>query len=613
MLLSDEEGKNLHYSISQTPNIKVPSSLLIHRMPANNYIVMISTVLQFTVSPIVAFSLQKIPTHTGRSQTITLEIACCLLGVIGTFTALILYRFIRHWRHAGERERERAQEAERRYQSLFENAVEGIFQTSAEGSYLAVNPALAKIYGYDSPNDLMTSLTDIGRQLYVKSETRAEFKRLMEENDIVSGFEAEIYCKDRTTVWIREHARAVRDTDGEILYYEGTVENITSRKRAEAKITTMNTTLELRLKRIAALRNIDLAISSSLDPLLSMNVVLDQTVEQLGVDAAAIWLYGTHDHSLKFYAGKGHDSQHDYVEVRVGYGMLGEAALQMLPLRQQLLTDQNRIASHTTLMMRKGFVGYAGTPLIAKGQLRGWLEVYSRQELPGDTEWAEYMDTLAGQAAIALDSTTMFRELQRNALDLSIAYDSTIEGWAKALGLRDQETAGHSERVTDLTTKVARAMGISEANMVHVRRGALLHDIGKMAVPDAILLKPGPLNDEEREVMSKHPVCAYDMLSHIHYLRQALEIPYCHHEKWDGTGYPRGLKGEEIPLGARIFAIVDVWDALTSDRPYRKAWPRKKTLDHIHSLAGTHFDPQVVEVFTSVMADEGHFDLPMAA
>ncbi|RJX27432.1 MAG: HD-GYP domain-containing protein, partial [Dethiobacter sp.] len=168
------------------------------------------------------------------------------------------------------------------------------------------------------------------------------------------------------------------------------------------------------------------------------------------------------------------------------------------------------------------------------------------------------------------------------------------------LDLKDEETEGHSRRVTEMTLRIAREMGLKDEELVHVRRGALLHDIGKMGVPDAILLKPGKLTDEEWEIMRRHPVYAYQMLSRIGYLRPALDIPYCHHEKWDGTGYPRGLKGEEIPLPARIFAVVDVFDALTSDRPYRPAWPKEKALAYLRQQAGRHFDPRVVEAFLSL-------------
>jgi putative nucleotidyltransferase with HDIG domain len=185
-----------------------------------------------------------------------------------------------------------------------------------------------------------------------------------------------------------------------------------------------------------------------------------------------------------------------------------------------------------------------------------------------------------------------------------MAYDATIEGWSHALDLRDKETEGHTQRVTEMTLKLGRSFGLSEADMVQVRWGALLHDIGKMGVPDGILNKPGPLTDEEWLVMKKHPSFAYEMLSPIRYLRQALDIPYSHHEKWDGSGYPRGLKGEQIPLTARLFAMVDVWDALTSNRPYRKAWSEEKTRRHIQAGAGTHFDPKAVEAFVNMSKKE---------
>jgi PAS domain S-box-containing protein len=207
---------------------------------------------------------------------------------------------------------------------------------------------------------------------------------------------------------------------------------------------------------------------------------------------------------------------------------------------------------------------------------------------------------LQGFAKITRDLTERRQaDLDRQQLnaELTLAYDTTLEGWSRALDLRDKETEGHSQRVTEMTVDLARAMGMSESELVHVRQGALLHDIGKMGIPDSILLKPALLTEEETAIMRRHPVYAYELLSPIAYLRPALDIPYYHHEKWDGTDYPRGLHGEQIPLAARIFAVVDVWDALRSDRPYRLAWAEERVREHIRSLAGTHFDPKVVELF----------------
>ena len=199
-------------------------------------------------------------------------------------------------------------------------------------------------------------------------------------------------------------------------------------------------------------------------------------------------------------------------------------------------------------------------------------------------------------------------ELIRAHEDTLQAYDRTIEGWCKALELRDNVTEGHTLRVTDLTLLIARQMEIGKEALVHIRRGALMHDIGKMAIPDSILKKPASLDDDEWIEMRKHPIYAYEMLNRISYLAPSLAIPYCHHEKWDGTGYPRGIAGEEIPLEARIFAIADVWDALCSDRPYRKALPAETALKYIEDNRGTHFDPKVVDafriVFTTLLADK---------
>lgn len=189
---------------------------------------------------------------------------------------------------------------------------------------------------------------------------------------------------------------------------------------------------------------------------------------------------------------------------------------------------------------------------------------------------------------------------EANAQLLS-AYEATIEGWSRALDLRDKETEGHSQRVTKLTVDLAAEFGMNEEQLLHIRRGALLHDIGKLGVPDAILHKTGLLTDEEWVIMHKHPQFAYNMLHSVEYLRPALDIPFCHHEKWDGSGYPRGLKGDEIPIGARLFAIVDVWDALNSDRPYRSAWKKEEVFAFIQEQAGKHFDPKVVDVFFRVI------------
>jgi putative nucleotidyltransferase with HDIG domain len=253
-------------------------------------------------------------------------------------------------------------------------------------------------------------------------------------------------------------------------------------------------------------------------------------------------------------------------------------------MRAQLIADEQ-------------FISYYAVPLITKGEVKGVLEIFNRTRLNPDNDWLDFLETLGGQTAIAVENSMLFQDLQRSNFELAMAYDATIEGWSRALDLRDHETEGHTQRVTDMTVTLARKMGFSNDRLIFIRRGALLHDIGKMGIPDHILHKPEELNDEEQQIMRKHPQLAYDMLEPIIYLRDALSIPYCHHEKWDGSGYPRGLASTQIPLEARLFAIVDVWDALTTDRPYRRGWPRKKALEYIREQSGKSFDPQLVEIF----------------
>ncbi len=205
---------------------------------------------------------------------------------------------------------------------------------------------------------------------------------------------------------------------------------------------------------------------------------------------------------------------------------------------------------------------------------------------------------LALHASIAAGSPVI--NLPEEDTDISRAVDITINVWVHALDQRARETDGHTQRVTDMTVRVARGMGMSESDLVHVRRSAQLHDIGKMTIPDHILLKPAALTDDEWSIMRRHPIYAYELLLPIAYLHPAIDIPYCHHEKWDGTGYPRELRGEEIPLAARIFAVVDVWDAMRSARSYRAPWPEDQVRLYIHEQSFTHFDPNVVKSFLSL-------------
>ena len=353
-----------------------------------------------------------------------------------------------------------------------------------------------------------------------------------------------------------------------------------------------------RLERLAALHNIDLAIIASMDLSLTLGVLLEQMVSLLHIDAAAVLLYQPTSNCLEFAAGRGFRSPLiKKSRLKLGEGLAGQAAYERKILFTANLDASGEAFVRRDLVRDEGFLAYCGIPLTAHGELLGVLDIFYRTPLRADAEWLEFLEGLGLQAAIAIEKSLMFSALQRSNADLVLAYDSTIEGWSRALDLRDRETEGHSLRVTEVTLRLARAMGMNEETLVHVRRGALLHDIGKMGIPDAILLKPGPLDDAEWTIMRQHPVLAFQLLAPIAFLRPALDIPYCHHEKWDGSGYPRRLKGEEIPLMARIFAVIDVWDALSSDRPYRPAWDKERVIANLREGAGTHFDPQVIAIF----------------
>ena len=361
---------------------------------------------------------------------------------------------------------------------------------------------------------------------------------------------------------------------------------------------------ERHVQRLTALHAIDSAINSSTDLRLSLRVVLEHTNRLLEVDAASVLVLNPVTLNLDFVAGTGfRTGRVSRSSIRLGEGLAGKAALQRAPVQS---TDLSAIASsfsQSQFVEMEKFQSYMAVPLISKGKVSGVLELFHREALDTNQGWLDFLNILADQVALAVDNAYLYEGLERANVELTMAYDATIEGWSRALDLRDKETEGHTQRVTDLTLSLAQSMGIPENQMPHIRRGALLHDIGKMGVPDYILRKPSGLTPEEWEIMRQHPRLAYDLLSPIAYLRPALDIPFSHHEKWDGTGYPQGLKGEQIPLVARMFAIVDVYDALTSDRPYRPAWPREKALAYIKEQSGQQFDPRVVDAFLLLMGE----------
>jgi len=360
----------------------------------------------------------------------------------------------------------------------------------------------------------------------------------------------------------------------------------------------LNAETKAHMRQLTALRTIDIAITSSFEIGLTLKILLDQLIGLLEVHAADVLVFNETTSTFKLACEQGFRlpvSQQTLFNSSMGFAwrVIRERHMIIIPDIQKEPT----VIQGSFDQSGEKFISYIGIPLIAKGQIKGVLEIFHREPLVLGREQVEFLEAMAGQAAIAMENIELFNHLQSLITSLNIAYDSTLEGWATAVELRDQAKGGHTHRVAELTCRLTRIMGIKENDQVQVYRGALLHDVGKMDVPDSVLVKPGPLTEDEWGVMRKHPQYAYDLLSKISYLREALDIPYCHHEKWDGTGYPRGLKGDQIPLSARVFAVVDVWDTLTSDRPYRKAWTREEARNYIQEQAGKQFDPEVVEIF----------------
>ena len=328
-------------------------------------------------------------------------------------------------------------------------------------------------------------------------------------------------------------------------------------------------------------------------------IILDQLQNLFHADSVLLAIHDPISHELEIELGLGYWSKATGRRVPETEGISGKV---LATKRPYISNDIHK----DSFLFLPNFIGKISTvafiPLISQGKAIGALGI--GRQTPVTEDEVRLLVAIADMVANTIQSVTLMDDLQRSNDELALAYVSTLEVSASALELRDHETEGHTQRVTSLTMKLARSMGItSKDELVHIQRGAILHDFGKIGISDSILLKPGPLTDDEWVIMRKHPRFAYDKLFPIQFLRDSLDIPYCHHEKWDGSGYPRQLKGEQIPLSARIFAIVDVYDALTSSgRPYRNAWSKEKALDYIQSQSGIHFDPQVVDAFLNIVA-----------
>jgi|GEM_PF-1711571 len=359
------------------------------------------------------------------------------------------------------------------------------------------------------------------------------------------------------------------------------------------------------LSQMQTWRSIDQAILSNRDLKSTATVILKEAAKHIHVDALALLVLDPKTQVLNFIDGYGfrYDTfQHSHL--KIGESFAGQVALEKRIVHVGNLENNPKNFSRASNFKEEGFMMYFGIPLIARMEVRGVLEIFQRGPFEPDEDWLTLLETLANQIAIAIDNAQLVKYLRDSNLELNSAYDATIEGLSRALELRDRETEGHTRRVTEMTVDLARRIGVPEIDIAQIRQGAMLHDLGKMGIPDAILLKPGALTADEWKIMQQHPVYAYELLSQVEHLKPAMDIPLYHHEKWDGSGYPYGLREEQIPFAARLFSFADVYDALISDRPYRIAWSKDKTLAYIQSQAGIYFDPSILPVFNKLILRE---------
>jgi HD-GYP domain-containing protein (c-di-GMP phosphodiesterase class II) len=357
-------------------------------------------------------------------------------------------------------------------------------------------------------------------------------------------------------------------------------------------------------RKLAVLQSINLALNASLDPQTTIKALVNLLRSHADVDAAAVFLLDEGTMKLRFAEGEGFFGQTiRSLSLASGQGLAGYAALRREAVFLADLDSPGELSPDPFLLIEERFRSACAVPLVAMNRVMGVVEIFRRQQPENPEKWEDMIASVARQASVTLHRALLVEELERANLELNLAYDSTIEGWSRALDLKCREPEGHTGKVTEMTILLARRMGMKEKELQSIRRGAVLHDIGKMGIPDAILTKPGPLTEEEWKTMRLHPVYALKMLQPVTFLRDALAIPHSHHEHWDGQGYPLGLKGEQIPLAARIFAVVDVWSSLMTDQPYRKAWKPDRVLPYIRENAGRLFDPAVVEAFLGLLGN----------
>jgi PAS domain S-box-containing protein len=414
--------------------------------------------------------------------------------------------------------------------------------------------------------------------------------------------EYRLRCADGTYRWVYAFTSVTRNGGSHPSTLDWYVMEISERKKNEERI-------QVQLQRLAALQTIGAFIENNADIRFTLQTIIVQLIEMLHVDGAALLRYDRNADQLTYLVHDGfHLEDPSKYRFQIGESYPGAAALSHKPVPLTASVEVLAAEFKFPEMAREKFTAYYGLPLLAKGELQGVLEIFSRTRLGEDSEWQDFLETLAGQAAIAIFNADLLDNLKKSEENIKQAYQDTIFALAKAIDAHDQQTEEHSRRLYEITGKMAERVGMNAKEIEYARIGALLHDIGKIGIPTELIQKKGELTELDREILNSHPLLAERILGEVEYLRPALDIPLYHHEKYDGTGYPHKLKGEEIPLAARIFSIADVWDALTFPRPYRsgkeKVWSKERAINYLRMMKNKYFDPRMVELFLETIAGE---------
>lgn len=522
--------------------------------------------------------LSNIPNVRKDGSIFPVEVSTKITDIEGTKFAVAYIRDIT--------ERNKSEnailESEAKFKALAQTAAAGIF-IHRDDQFLYVNPMWCEITGYTESELLKNNLWNIIDQ-EDGVRVRQKYIDLLREESGMVRFETALYTKAGEKKWLDITAGFI-DYQGEKATI-GTAIDVTHRKHREHDL--------------EVVAQISDALRTDLTREQIRATILSEAMDLLSIDGAIISTVEQGEDLPHLVRATGCWSSIDNHKLKANEGLSGFIVGSGKPYANFYASRDPYFAFPE---LTTNLITVAGVPLNTKGETIGSIIIGSTRVMTENE--LRLLKTIGDLAANAIHRSDLYEQTSVQAYELKLAYDATLEGWAHALELRDKETQGHSLRIANMTLELANRMGYKEQGLENVRRGALLHDIGKMGVPDTILLKPGGLTEDEWSIMKKHPTYAYEMLSELPYFKEALDIPYCHHEWWDGTGYPRGLKGTEIPLAARIFAIVDAWDALVSDRPYRKAWVKQNALKHIIDQAGTHFDENVVNCFVSMMQDKG--------